>query len=94
MLGPILLIVLVLVLAMLFLHSLQDGQGSATGAGVLCLAVVTLLRALLVERLRRHVPAPVVAVRGDRGPPLQFADDHADRPAIVPAGWRLLPLRR
>lgn len=93
-LGPILLIVLIVVLAMVYLHAAHEGHEAATEVGVLCLAVVTLLGPALIERLRRQGSEPVVAVRGDRGPPRRPEHAWILRPADVSTGWRMLPLRR
>ena len=92
--GPILLIALVLVLAMVFLHAAHEGHGSATEVGVLCLAIVTLLGPLLLDGRRLRAPAPNIAARGDRGPPMRPLELSVRRPASLSAGWRALPLRR
>jgi len=92
-LGPIVLIVLILVLAMVYLHPAHDGHESATEVGLLCMAIVMFLGPALIELLRRRAPAPVVMLRGDRGPPRGMQRIWVLRPAIV-AGSHALPLRR
>lgn len=92
-LGPILLIVLVLVLAMVFVHTAHDGRDAATEVGSICFGIVTFLGLILVERLRRHAPAPLIAVRGDRGPPAH-REPYIAQPAVSPAALLALPLRR
>lgn len=88
-LGPILLIVLVLLLAFVFLHLAQD----ATEVGAMCLALATVVGLLLIERLHRRMSEPLVAVRGDRGPPA-VSDARMLQPAVVAVHSRSLPLRR
>ncbi|GIU94218.1 MAG: hypothetical protein KatS3mg012_0675 [Gaiellaceae bacterium] len=91
-LGPILLIVLVLLLAIVFLHVAQEGN-AATEVGAMCLALATVLALPLLERLHRRTSEPLVAVRGDRGPP-QVSDVPIPRPVVVAVPARTLPLRR
>lgn len=90
-LGPILLVVLVLMLAMLFLHAAQDGNDAATEVGVFCLFLATSLGLVLLQRLRSHISESLTSVRGDRGPPSRATQ--ILRPVIA-AGSRSLPLRR
>ena len=90
-LGPVVLIALVLVLAMLFLHVAQDGNAAAE-VGAMCLALATVLGLPLLERLRSRLSESLISVRGDRGPPAP--PDIAPRPAVAAAGSRSLPLRR
>lgn len=91
LLGPILLVVLVLLLAIVFLHVAQDGN--ATEIGAMCLALATVLGLPLLERLHRRLSEPLVAVRGDRGPP-RVSDAHILRLALVAVRSRTIPLRR
>lgn len=92
-LGPILLIALVLVLAMLFFHAMHDGPGAATEVGSICLGIVTVLGLILLERLRRLAPQPLIRARGDRGPP-PLVRTHTPRPTTHAASPLTLPLRR
>ncbi len=92
-LGPIVLIVLILVLAMVYLHAPHDGHESATEVGLLGIAIVMFLGPALIGLLRRRAPAPAVMLRGDRGPPRLLQRIWVLRPAIV-AGSHPLPLRR
>lgn len=91
-LGPILLIVLVLLLAMVFLHAAQEGHEAATEIGAFYLAILTILGPILLERMRRTPPAAVVQVRGDRSPPRHHLPCQLTRPA--PPGTLVAPLRR
>lgn len=91
-LGPVLLVALVLVLAMLFLHVAEDGNAAAE-VGAMCLALATVLGLPLLERLRSGPSESLISVRGDRGPPAQ-AVTHTPQPAVAAAGPRSLPLRR
>lgn len=92
-LGPILLVVLVVLLAMLFLHVVLDGNPATEIGAVVCLALATALGLPLLERLRSRLSQPLVSVRGDRAPPA-FRNLRLPRPAVVFAGSRNLPLRR
>jgi hypothetical protein len=90
LLGPILLILVVAMLALVLLHAAQDDHGAATEVGALCLAISTFLGLLLLERLRRQATEPIVPVRGDRGPP----SAGAPRPRSAAMAVVTLPLRR
>lgn len=65
--GPILLVVVVLLLAMVFLH--VAGEGWDAAIGTICMGIATVLGLVLLERSREHLLEPVISVRGDRGPP-------------------------
>lgn len=91
--GPILLIVLALLLAMVFLHAAHDGQDAATEVGAFCLAILTILGPLIIERIRRTSPAIVVPVRGDRGPPFSLSRRRVTQPYGA-ASLLATPLRR
>lgn len=71
-LGPIVVLMLVLLLVLVSLHAVLDGQAAATEVGALCLVVLTILGPLVVERMRRTRGSILVAVRGDRGPPISI----------------------
>jgi len=91
LLGPILLVVLVLLLAVVFLHVAQDGN--ATEVGAMCLALATFVVLPLLERLNKRLSQPSVAARGDRGPPW-LSPPPTPRPPAVASVSRSLPLRR
>ena len=91
--GPIVLLVLVLLLVLVSLHAALDGQAAATDVGALCLAVLTILGPLLIERIRRTRPSSVVAVRGDRGPPISIDLSSVLQPALGAPSFAT-PLRR
>lgn len=69
LLGPLLLVVLVLLLAMVFLHIVQEGVEVAAEFGAACIAIATILGLLLGERIPIGVAAEPNASRTDRGPP-------------------------
>ena len=92
-LGPILLIVLALLLALVFLHAAHEGHDAAAEAGAFCLAILTILGPLVVERLRRTPPAIVVPARGDRGPPVSLSRRRVTQPDGA-APLLATPLRR
>jgi hypothetical protein len=68
-LGPLVLILLVLLLAMVFMHTAIDGHDTATEAGIFCLAILVLIGSTILDQVRRAVSAVPIRVRGDRGPP-------------------------
>lgn len=92
-LGPIVLILLVLLLAMVFMHAAQDEHGTAVEAGFFCLAIVTMLGPIMV-RVGRAEPRSV-ALSGfpTRGPPTDSGPLRVEQLARGP-GWRVAPLRR
>lgn len=92
-LGPILLVVLALLLAMVFLHAAHEGHDAAAETSVLCLAMLTILGRILLERMRRDAPATVVEVRRDRGPPRVLGTRRLERPFDA-AFTVVTPLRR
>lgn len=92
LLGPILLLLLVLVLALTFLHVAQDGHEAAADLGAACLALVSFLGVLVAQRLRRSADGPRPALRAVRAPPLPGS--RLRLAAVVPAASLSLPLRR
>lgn len=72
-LGPLVVLLLVVLLAMVIIHTALDGHDSATEVGILCVAIITVLGPLILERFRRATPGPLVLIRGDRGPPARTA---------------------
>jgi hypothetical protein len=91
--GPILLVVMVLLLAMVFLHVAGEGWDAATEIGAICLGIATVLGLVLLERMRDHFLEPVISVRGDRGPPRPSLT-RLLRPIVNATGPGSLPLRR
>lgn len=90
--GPIALVLLVLVLAMVFVHAAEDGHEVATELGAVCLGVVSFVWLVVAERLRRRPASPAIAVRRDRGPPLRDATIAGSLPAAISSPS--FPLRR
>jgi hypothetical protein len=69
-LGPLLLIALVFLLAMVFLHVVEEGFEASTEFGAMCIAVVTVLGLFLVSaRFRLRVPE-LLGSSDSRGPPV------------------------
>ena len=91
LLGPILLVVLVLLLAMVFLHVAGEGWDAAVGA--ICLGIATVLGLVLLERMRDHFLEPVISAPGDRGPPRPSLTRLLRR-IVNATGPGSLPLRR
>jgi hypothetical protein len=68
-LGPLLLIALVFLLAMVFLHVVEEGFEAATELGAMCIAVATVLGLYLAShRFRLRVPEQLGSP-DSRGPP-------------------------
>ena len=91
-LGPIVLVLLALLLAMVCFHAAQDGWDGATELGAVCIGLVTILGAVVSERAHSRAPLLVGSRSLARGPPRA---SHAV--FIGPQQARLdlfLPLRR
>lgn len=67
-LGPLFVILFCLLLAMVYLHALHDGQ-SGTELGALCIGLTMVIGAVLLIRLRFRAPLPLVLARSGRAPP-------------------------
>ena len=93
LLGPILLVALVVLLALVLLHATHDGWDAVSELGAICFGVASVLGLVLLDRMRDRLSEALVSVRGDRGPPRSRRPRFL-RPAAVAAGWRNLPLRR
>lgn len=92
-LGPLLLVVLVLLLAMVFLHIAQEGVEAATELVAACVAIATALVLLLDGRSRITVAAEPSGGRVDRGPPPTTRTNRLTFWWIAPNS-ALTPLRR
>jgi hypothetical protein len=92
-LGPIVLVLLVLLLAMVFMHAAHDEHGTAVEAGFFCLAIVTMLGPVAVWIARGVRRSIEVSVHRYRGPPARYECLQVDPLARGP-GWREAPLRR
>ena len=85
---------LVIVLALLLLHVAEDGFDAATDVEAFCLAIATFLGLLLLERVRRHAPAPIRLVASDRGPPRTGGLPPEAPVSSAAIGLLSIPLRR
>ena len=92
-LGPILLVVLVFLLAMVFLHVAAEGMDAATEVGAICVGIATALGLLVTNRPRRGRVHELITVPGDRGPP-RLPDTYSGTPTRNAARLLSLPLRR
>ena len=72
MLGPIVLVLLVLLLAMVCFHAAHDGWDGAAEMGAVCIGLVTILGAVVCERSRSLALRLVVSRSFARGPPRAF----------------------
>lgn len=68
-LGPLLLIVLVLLLAMVFLHAAHDGMEAATEVGAICFAIASFFGLTVLDRLQRRPQEARTVTPRDKGPP-------------------------
>ena len=82
-LGPLFVILFCLLLAMVYLHALHDGQ-SGTELGALCIGITMVIGAVLLIRLRFKAPLPLVLARPGRAPPVHRSLLHLVRPALTP----------
>ena len=67
-LGPVLLVALVIVLAMVFLHFVEDSH-EATSFGTACLALAAVLGSILLTPIVRTYRGAATSVQSNRGPP-------------------------
>lgn len=92
-LGPLLLVVVALLLAIVFWHLAGEGWEAAVSVGAICFAIATLVGPIVLEQIRERVSgAPVLALR-ERGPPRS----RRPRPFLtvsLATETRNLPLRR
>jgi peptidoglycan/LPS O-acetylase OafA/YrhL len=93
-LGPILLVVLVLMLAMLFLHLADDGHGAASDFGAVCVALAAFLGSLVLKPFVGDRRESTISTRVDRGPPSLGVARIRPRFALVSTSSLSLPLRR
>jgi len=91
-LGPVLLILLVLLLAMVFVHVAHEGIDAAAGMGAICVGIAAALGLLVTNRLRLSFSPTLVSRPGDRGPP-RASEDVPRRPTALAASLSI-PLRR
>lgn len=91
MLGPVVLILLALLLALMFLHAAHEGWDGAE-MGAVCIAIATVLGAVIQVRVAWRAPSLRVVSRFDRGPPRGLAVSFA--PLAACAACNAFPLRR
>lgn len=91
-LGPVVIVLLAVLLALVFIHVIQEDSGVAAGIGAICFGIVTVLGAVLRERLRLETPVLVV-MACERGPPAVPAGASL-RPRSKQGSNLVLPLRR
>ena len=92
MLGPIVIVLLVLLLAMMCFHAAHDGWDAAAEAGAICIAIATVLGVIVGVRSRWSQPVLLSGRRLVRGPPAvrPVCSRLPDRPGLE----LVLPLRR
>ena len=70
-LGPLFILLFCVLMALMFMHAIHDGQNAGTELGEFCLAVIIMLGIVLLIRVRFKAPLAVTPVRVGRAPPLQ-----------------------
>ena len=70
-LGPLFILLFCVLMALMFMHAIHDGQNAGTELGEFCLAVIMMLGIVLLIRVRFKAPLAVTPVRVGRAPPLQ-----------------------
>lgn len=80
-LGPLFVVLLCVMLALLVLHTVHDAEHSATSAGEFCLALVVMFSVVIVIRLRWRVLVRLVFPRSGRAPPVRRVLTLPVRPA-------------
>jgi hypothetical protein len=87
-LGPVLLVAMVIILAMVFLHFAEDSHEASFGTA--CLALAVFLGSILLRPIVRTYRSASTSVRSNRGPPTatfsrrpRFVAAH-DPPLIAP----------
>ncbi len=66
-LGPLFIILFCVLVALMFLHAMHDGNG--TELGEFCLGITMMLGIVLLIRVRAKAPLALVPVRIGRAPP-------------------------
>lgn len=92
-LGPVVLVLLVLLLAMVCFHAAHDGWDGAVEMGAVCVGIAAILAAVAGERSLWRAPLLSVTRLLERGPPRAFRAMLAGAPQPAPFE-RVLPLRR
>ena len=69
-LGPLFVILFCLMLALMFLHGIHDGDHMATDLGEFCLGLTVMFSLLIVIRLGWRVLVPLTQPRSGRAPPV------------------------
>ena len=88
-LRPLLIVLLALLLAFEVLHAAHDGNTTSGEMGI-CLGIVLVLSAILVDLARAPEPPRLMPVRSGRAPPpLQRIAERAPTSQLL-----LIPLRR
>jgi len=91
--GPVVIVVLAVLLALVFIHVALDDSGVAAGFGAICFGVATVLGAVLRKRFQLEIPSFAAVIAEERGPPPVVARASL-RPCYERATDFVLPLRR
>lgn len=69
-LGPLLVVLFCVLVALMYLHGIHDGHHMATELGEFCLGLTVMFSLLIVIRLGWRVIVPLVQSRSGRAPPV------------------------
>jgi hypothetical protein len=92
-LGPLLLLALVFLLAMVFLHVVLEGVEAAE-LGAMCVAIASVLGLLLVYRPPVHHVPQLIGTSNDRAPPARTGLTVRTLERSPPLAAISIPLRR
>ena len=92
-LGPVLLVFLVLLLAMVFVHAAHDGMEAATEVGVICFALASFFGVAVLDWFLGRPQEARISTPGERGPPRVPRTAHLVPVRIAPTAFKT-PLRR
>ena len=69
-LGLLFVLLFCLMLALLFMHAVHDGQDAGIAPGEFCLGLTIMFGLMVLIRLRWRVVVPLMVVRPGRAPPV------------------------
>ena len=69
-LGPLFVVLFCLMLALLFMHAVHDGQDAGTDVGQFCIGLTIMFGLMVLIRLRWRIVVPLVVARPGRAPPV------------------------
>jgi hypothetical protein len=82
-LGPLFVVLFCLLLALMFLHGIHDGDHMATELGEFCLGLTVMFSLLIVIRLSWRIEVPLLQTLSGRAPPLAQVPPLPSRQAVL-----------